>query len=179
MNKEPLTEQAKTEEKSEVFQISVPEGKRTALLRYLIIMFAVAFVLVLMSMVLQVRSSNATVSELHRSSTSAIKRAEALQDENRSLSNRVAALEQELQAVQNDLEVAYAANNVLRAENKEAVTARRDLQTVSDALARVLMGPRREGDVNHSLAVETVNQMKQYLSPDVSSDFETWLKKNQ
>ena len=98
MMHEPLTEQEKQEQSQETFQVPVPEGKRTALLRYLIIMFAVAFVLVLMSMVLQVRSSNATVSQLHQSSTSALTRAQKLQDDNRALSVRVAVLEQELTA---------------------------------------------------------------------------------
>ena len=178
MSNEPLMTEEKTEnagEKQEVFQLRVSESKRTALLRYLIIMFAVAFVLVLMSMVLQVRSSNATVSELHQSSTSAMAKAQQLQDNNRALSDRVAALEQELATANATVEDLSAANNALRAENKELAEKTVDetaLHAACDALAKDVMSAAKKDET----AVAALAQLKQYLSPEVAGDYEKWLE---
>ena len=183
MSNEPLTTQEKEEiagENQEVFQLRVSESKRTALLRYLIIMFAVAFVLVLMSMVLQVHSSNATVSELHQSSTSAMAKAQKLQDDNRALSDKVAVLEQELTGVTATLEEYSAANNALRAEVKALEEGKVDetaLRAACDALAESVMAAKKEE--RSAEDVEALTKLKQYLSPERTADFEKWLENNQ
>lgn len=183
MSNEPLTAPEKEEipgENQEVFQMRVSEGKRTALLRYLIIMFAVAFVLVLMSMVLQVHSSNATVSELHKSSTSAMAKAQQLQDDNRALSDRVAVLEQELAEVSSALEEYATSNNALRAEVKELEKNKVDetaLRAACDALAQRVMSAKKEDRRDEDVAALT--ELKQYLSPEIAGDFEKWLENNQ
>ena len=56
------------------------ETRKSALLRYVAILFAVAFVLVLISMLSQMRDSNSTITELSQSSSSAIQKAEQLQE---------------------------------------------------------------------------------------------------
>ena len=61
------------------------EKRKAALLRYMTILFSAAFVLVLISLILQMHSSEAKISELNAASTSALSNAEALQAENRSL----------------------------------------------------------------------------------------------
>ena len=54
------------------------EKRKTALLRYIAILFAVAFVLVLLSLFGQMRNSKTAISELSQSSTSALQKAEHL-----------------------------------------------------------------------------------------------------
>lgn len=65
----------------------VSDHKRTALLRYMTILFAVAFALVLLSYLIQVFSSRDTISQLSATSASALQNAERLQDTNRELTD--------------------------------------------------------------------------------------------
>ena len=58
----------------------IEEKKKIALLRYLAVLFAVAFVLVLLSLLGQMRSTNAAIDQIN-----ALQRAEALQEQNRQL----------------------------------------------------------------------------------------------
>lgn len=61
---------------------ALDERKKSALLRYVAIMFAVAFLLVLFSLLGQMRNSMSTISELNQSSSSALQKAEQLQEDN-------------------------------------------------------------------------------------------------
>lgn len=179
----------------ETFQTPVPDSKRTALLRYMIIMFAVAFVLVLLSMVLQVRSSHSTISELHQSSTSALTKAKQLQDTNRDLQDQIKELQKQLTASETALAETQSqladAKNGLTATKEQLTTAnaqldnawksnavltaeKENLKVVYTALSRVLMGPSGEGDVEYSRALDTLEKMKQHLDPAVASLYEAW-----
>ena len=55
------------------------EKRKSALLRYMAVLFCAAFILVLISLILQTHSSKAKISELNAASTSALSNAEALQ----------------------------------------------------------------------------------------------------
>ena len=74
--------------------------KRNAFLRYMTIVFAVAFLLVLVSLVLQMHTAKAAMSDLKESNSSALTNAaanaELLQDDNRKLQEQVDALTAEL-----------------------------------------------------------------------------------
>ena len=59
--------------------------KRTALLRYMAVLFGVAFLLVLLSFLIQIRDSRETISDLNQSQSSALQRAQQLQAQNESL----------------------------------------------------------------------------------------------
>lgn len=74
----------------------VSDHKRTALLRYMTILFAVAFALVLLSYLIQVFSSRDTISQLNATSASALQNAERLQDTNRELTEENERLSDEL-----------------------------------------------------------------------------------
>ena len=96
------------------------ETRKSALLRYVAILFAVAFILVLISMLGQVRNSKSAITELSQSSTSAIQKAEKLQDENQELrqenvelvqdkkflQQQVLQLTEEAEELQKDAEIA-------------------------------------------------------------------------
>lgn len=71
-------------------------AKRTALLRYMAILFAVAFLLVLLSYLIQVFNSRDTISQLNATSASALQNAERLQETNRELSQENKKLRDEL-----------------------------------------------------------------------------------
>ena len=73
------------------------EKRKSALLRYMAVLFCAAFILVLISLILQTHSSKAKISELNAASTSALSNAEALQNENRALQDDKIALEKENQ----------------------------------------------------------------------------------
>lgn len=76
------------------------DARKAALLRYMAILFAVAFLLVLLSLILQTHSSKSTISELSAASTSALDNAVKLQEQNRALQEEKQQLEDELDAVQ-------------------------------------------------------------------------------
>ena len=69
------------------------DARKAALLRYMAILFAVAFLLVLLSLILQTHSSKSTISELSAASTSALDNAVKLQEQNRALQEEKQQLE--------------------------------------------------------------------------------------
>lgn len=155
MNEEKNTEMTPEEPAQEVFQERVPSNKRTALLRYMTVMFAAAFVLVLMSFLFQLKSHNTTVSEMAQTSASALSRAEELQEENRTLQT---ALEETKKYVQ-----------IAREEGENDV---KNTVAAYDALYLVLMTENpRDGDVEYSKAVETVKNFESYLSEEAAALF--------
>ena len=64
---------------------ALSDKRRTALLRYMAILFGVAFLLVLLSFLIQMRDSRETISDLHQSNASALQNAGKLQEENQAL----------------------------------------------------------------------------------------------
>ena len=84
------------------------EKRKSALLRYMAVLFCAAFILVLVSLILQMHSSEAKISELNAASTSALSNAEALQNENRALQDDKIALEKENQELQAKLWIPLA-----------------------------------------------------------------------
>lgn len=72
----------------EQVQAPLSEKKRTAMLRYIAVLFAVAFALVLLSHLIQSRSSETTIRELNATSVIALQNAEKLQEDNRSLTEK-------------------------------------------------------------------------------------------
>lgn len=80
------------------------EKRKTALLRYVAILFAVAFLLVLLSMFRQMRTNKSTISELSQSSISALQKTEQLQEVNQSLSQTNEELQQDKKYLQQQVE---------------------------------------------------------------------------
>lgn len=139
----------------ETFQARVPAQKRTALLRYMAVMFAAAFLLVLLSFVMQMRSSNTTISHLSQSSASALARAEQLQEDNRELVAELSSAKRYI--------------GVAREEGEENV---KKTQTAYDALMIVLAAEPKEGDVALASAEQTVMDLKEFLSEEALALFE-------
>ena len=119
----------------------VNSQKRTALLRYMTVLFAVAFALVLLSYLIQVFSSRDTISQLNATSASALQNAERLQDTNRELTEENKRLNDELdnaqaaiQEYQESVTAAHYADLTAGWENGAA-----DTQEVYDLLIKAAM----------------------------------------
>lgn len=90
--------------------------KKNALVRYMAILFGVAFLLVLLSFLIQMRDSRETISDLSQANSSALQNAGRLQEDNQkliqdkeALLQQVAALETQLRETEESVERAEAA----------------------------------------------------------------------
>ncbi len=146
--------------------------RRGALLRYVVIMFAVALVLVLLSMVLQTKSSNSTISELHKSSTSAIQKAEALQDTNRLLQEQLSTQKSEYEA-----RISMMSRDAERYQAEiDALKARMATNTaLCDTLATLVMSFKDQQVPAVAGAVALLETAKEWLSESVAADYDAWL----
>lgn len=119
----------------------VNQQKRTALLRYMTILFAVAFALVLLSYLVQVFNSRSTITQLNAASASALQNAERLQDTNRELTEQNNQLKAELD---NANALAQEYSESVRTEKEGARIDGRnagiaDTQAVYDILVKAAM----------------------------------------
>ena len=166
--------------------------RRTALLRYIGIMFAVAFVLVAGSLFLQMRNSQTTISQLNETNSSALSKAEELQNENRMLQDKLDEQIRENQAIQKELDEEKALIDKMltdtESEQQKLEQAHRDeletLQTEYDrteqayeALLVAMTSDRAEGNVTYSKAMETLKQVNSYLSETGKAEYEKLLTK--
>ena len=161
----------------------ISENRKAAFLRYMAILFAVAFVMVLSSMILQSKTSKATISELNEASRSALQNAMKLQEENRALQEerdeldrRVAALTEQLsegEAVREELEQTISQQE---AQEKEAAAEReRTLNHTVEAYEALLVAMQcetQEGNVTFSRAVDTVERFMDCLGPRAQAAYE-------
>ena len=138
------------------------EKRKAALLRYMTILFSAAFVLVLISLILQMHSSEAKISELNAASTSALSNAEALQAENRSLQDEKIALEQENKELQAKLD-----------ELNEKLDAASQAEEDAAAAENEMIKSLREGNVTFSRAMQTLERLKDYLGPTALEEYQT------
>lgn len=153
--------------------------KRNAFLRYMTIVFAVAFLLVLISLVLQAHTARAAMSDLKESNSSALTNAaanaELLQDENRRLQEEVDSLKAQL-AEQNGQSDALeeAQSELERVEKERDALKEKDevLAEVYDALIVAMQCTTHEGNVTFSKAISTVEKYKEYLSDEALSVYE-------
>lgn len=95
---DPTPEPEQHEEKK-----PLSEARKRALISYIAILFGVAFVLVLLSMLIQQRDSRDTITQLNQNASSALDKAEQLQDQNRILAEKNLDLENRLRTTQSDL----------------------------------------------------------------------------
>ena len=149
------------------------EKRKNALFRYIGIMFAVAFLFVLISMLGELRSSEATISALNQSSTSAIQKAEQLQDHNRQLetdnaylSGRIEELEKQLADLEADLEQQQADAAELQSQQAKEIAdlTHEMMQAQEEAAAtqfayELLLQARDEEGTNAG----TMSGLKQYV----------------
>lgn len=154
---------------------TLDDKKKNALLRYLGIMFAVAFLFVLLSLVGELRSNKAAITELNQSSTSAIAKAEQLQDTNRQLetdnaylTGRIEELEKQLEELEDELALQTAENKLLQEENakldQQAVDARQETADLVSAYENLLEADalRQAEQDNTSILAQLKENVKYY-----------------
>lgn len=153
------------------------EKRKSALLRYMAVLFCAAFILVLISLILQTHSSKAKISELNAASTSALSNAEALQNENRALQDEKIALEkenEELQAKLDELTQKLDEENTQAAENEMIKSLRTELDRTKEAYEALLEAKAcetREGNVTFSRAMQTLERLKDYLGQTALEEY--------
>ena len=158
------------------------EKRKAALLRYMAVLFCAAFILVLISLILQMHSSEAKISELNAASTSALSNAEALQTENRTLQDEKIALEKKNEELQEKIdeltkqleEAAQAKENSQTVENEVVKNLRTELDRTKEAYEALLEAKgcdMREGNVTFSRAMQTLERLKDYLGPTALEEY--------
>ncbi len=156
-------------EEQEKQSTPINQKKRTAMLRYMAIMFAVAFALVMLSYLIQTRNSQTTISQLNATSASALQNAEELQAENRTLIEENHALRIELndaQAVAQEYqESAEVSRQNARMEGLEEgrKEAREETQRAYDLLLKA-MTTEDNGELLKELEAQKGNLSESALS---------------
>ena len=146
------------------------------------VLFCAAFILVLISLILQMHSSEAKISELNAASTSALSNAEALQTENRTLQDEKIALEKKNEELQEKIdeltkqleEAAQAEEDFQTAENEVVKNLRTELDRTKEAYEALLEAKgcdMREGNVTFSRAMQTLERLKDYLGPTALEEY--------
>ena len=152
-------------------QPPLSDAKKNALLRYMTVLFAVAFLLVLASLILQKNSSQEQIGALNESNASAITRAEQLQTQNRDLQDEVASLKQELEDAQAQITGQSGELDALRDEYDALEREADAVQDAYSALITALQCKTHEGNVTYSKAMGAVERNKQYLSDDAKAAY--------
>lgn len=152
-------------------QQPLSDAKKNALLRYMTVLFAVAFLLVLASLILQKNSSQEQIGALNESNASAITRAEQLQTQNRDLQDEVASLKQELEDAQAQITGQSDELDALRDEYDALEREADAVQDAYSALITALQCKTHEGNVTYSKAMGAVERNKQYLSDDAKAAY--------
>lgn len=165
--------------------------RRMALLRYIGIMFAVAFVLVAASLVVQMKNSRNTISELNQTNSSALYNAEQLQNQNRELEEEKETLMQENAKLQQELESEKALNEKLldaddreidelaRQHRDEMEKAQTDFDRTLEVYEALLIAQsceRKEGNVTYSRAMGILEMFEEYLSENGKEAYQKLLQ---
>ena len=135
------------------------EKRKSALLRYMAVLFCAAFILVLISLILQTHSSKAKISELNAASTSA-------------LSNGL-VYERQLCILKLFPDI-FAEEESQAAENEMIKSLRTELDRTKEAYEALLEAKAcetREGNVTFSRAMQTLERLKDYLGQTALEEY--------
>ena len=147
----------------------VNQQKRTALLRYMTILFAVAFALVLLSYLVQVFNSRSTITQLNAASASALQNAERLQDTNRELTEQNNQLKAELEYWDQEYkESVRTEKEGARIDGRNAGIA--DTQAVYDILVKAAM---TEDETEKARLLKELEDKEDYLSDEAKAAIQT------
>lgn len=155
----------------------VSSEKRTALLRYLAILFAVAFLLVLLSYLIQAFHSQSTIDKLNITSASALQNAESLQETNRELTQENKQLNDEL----DDARAAILEYQESASAEKKAAAEDAELkatEAVQKAYDLLLIANNAADEKEKAQALEALKQEKENLSEQGLKLYEQLLNEN-
>lgn len=118
MSKQPNKRRETSEEGLQHAAEHAKPGKKNPVLFYLVILFAAAFILLLMSYRMQQRSNQAAMDNLQQTSNSAVQSLENLIAERDALAEQVKEIEEELDQKQSELEQSQVANKELQSQSE-------------------------------------------------------------
>ena len=180
MDEKKDVQQAEQQEKQPA---PLSEARKTALLRYMAVLFAVAFLLVLLSLILQAHSSKATISELTQTSSSALSNVEQLQaqnrdlqDEKQTLTQEKSALEAQVEDLQKQLDETKQADE--QEESAEKLKLELELARTKEAYEALIVAAgceTHEGNVTFSKAMDTLADLEEYLGTEARAEYEKLL----
>ena len=161
--------------------VVVDRKRNWALLRYIGIMFAVAFILVFMSLYFTTRhDSQQTISQLSQNANSALARAEQLQTDNRELTETNMTLQESLTLAENDLQdaentittqegiIAGQAEDIAKM-TKEMETLTEDKENLQKAyalLAQAQLAYEERNWESCAKAIANLESLQDYLDKD-------------
>ncbi|MBE6946032.1 MAG: hypothetical protein E7459_08100 [Ruminococcaceae bacterium] len=161
--------------------VVVDRKRNWALLRYIAIMFAVAFILVFMSLYFTTRhDSQQTISQLSQNANSALARAEQLQTDNRELTETNMTLQESLTLAENDLQdaentittqegiIAGQAEDIAKM-TKEMETLTEDKENLQKAyalLAQAQLAYEEKNWESCAKAIANLESLQDYLDKD-------------
>ena len=172
------------------------EKKKSALIHYVAILFIVAFIIVLISMLGTMRDSREDISALTQSSVSALQKAEQLQDDNQTLQEENLELEAKIKELEAALEAQKQETSkagqkeadleATAAELEQELAAARDHQVnilhayeeLLAAMSHATPGSQ-EGNVTVSRALENLENLKQYLGQNGLEEYESLLEEGE
>ena len=178
MKKKEAAEEPRPEENRTASEGSIPPKKTAALLRYLAILFGVAFLLVLLSLFIQMRDSRETISDMAEDKESVLQKVLTLQEqtetltaENKDLNGRLAETEQRAADAEKALTARDEEISGLRAElaeKDEEGKSAQDAAALSDEIARAweLLAKleRAAAEEDHAAAQEIEKDLSPLLS---------------
>ena len=169
-----MSEETKnTQPEKQPEKTGLDDTRKSALLRYVAVLFAVAFILVLLSMFSQMRDSKSAISELSQSSTSALQKAEQLQDENQELRQTNVELVQDKKFLQQQVEqITTNIENLetdLEALQEDAEAAAEEQQKLLEAYEALLLAMETGN-------TENLEQYKEILGENGLKAYETLTK---
>lgn len=129
----PAPEQPPQTPAEPVKQTKAPlnDQKKNALMRYMAVLFGVAFLLVALSFLIQIRDSSVTITQLNQSNASALQNAEKLQADNRDLTAENKRLNQELHDTLTQLD---EAKDQLAAVEADAEQQKQQMQSMGEEM---------------------------------------------
>lgn len=144
---DPTSKSGETEKNSQ-------KKQRNGLFLYVSILFAVAFLLVVMSYFIEVRNNSETISQLNETSMGALDKISLLQEENQ----RLLALNDELTAKADEL------SDTLDAEKASNATARAEIKSLESrvsSLETTVMDARQSESEAKALATDAGSRLEQ------------------
>ena len=152
------------------------EKRKRALINYMAILFAVAFLLVALSLAIQYRDSQATISQLGANARTAVEKAETLQDENQKLSQDLSTAQTALEQAQQELRDAQSAmadlenaNGTLQGANTELLQEKNDAMNTAAAyqhLARAQAALNSGDDAVFRSSMDHLKSLYKYLTTE-------------
>lgn len=160
-------------------ETQVSEQKRNALIRYLAIMFAVAFALVLLSYLIQASNSQSTIDQLSATSSSALQNAAQLQDTNWALTQEIEELNEELDnATVAVLEYQESVEAEKNASYQEGLEKGREEGAAQTRKAYTLMAQALEEKNPEALKkiLDELEPIKNNLSQDAQKEYDALIQ---